>query len=58
MVFAPKSLIAAEPRQRILLNRGPELSRVKLEPLSVIQLHHDDSRIVCVDHDRLRLAFV
>jgi len=57
-VLAPASSIAAEWRHGILLDRGPQLSSIKLKPLSVVQLHHDDPRIVRIDHDRLGLAFV
>jgi hypothetical protein len=41
----------------VALDGRPELLWVKLEPLSVVQLYHDNPRIVGVDHDRLRLAF-
>jgi hypothetical protein len=40
------------------LDRRPQLSAIKLEPASVVQLYHDEPWIVRVDHDRLRLAFV
>jgi hypothetical protein len=40
------------------LDGRPELSSIKLQPPAVVQLKHDESRIVRVDHDRLRLAFI
>jgi hypothetical protein len=40
------------------LDGRPELSSIKLQPPAVVQLKHDESWIVRVDHDRLRLAVV
>jgi hypothetical protein len=42
----------------LALDGRSELSSIKLQPPAVVQLKHDESRIVRVDHDRLRLAFV
>ena len=58
MGFEPASSIVESSSSWMALDRRPELSAIKLEPASVVQLYHDDPRIVRVDYDRRRLAFV
>jgi hypothetical protein len=45
-------------RPRILVKRRAKLSRIELEPASVVQLQHDDPRVVRVYNDRLGLEFI